>query len=332
MDEGEKNIEKLPPPDPSNNFPSPFELSSFKVPEILSSLVPSDISPQQNTEDEGQGQGPMGALDVHKLMESYAFTQNSPVSLPTRARSPLEGLDSGSSGFSSISELRGGSIAPLCASLRERLGRDPVGRVILSSRDLGIQMEPTFGEKSRLRRDFGLYPRDWEEPFGVEHLEGSRAQVVGIHMVGGGAQELSAGGLGKLISKMKRPTFSGKAEDWREFAREWGNWFDLVKEWTPGISDKAGLELLKDSLDPASNMLLVAMRDKDPSLTFVSFWRTLQTEFEKNLESHYRRQWEAVSLKGVSQISPYAWRNFVAEFRMALGRVDDVSEREIEKK
>ena len=88
---------------------------------------------------------------------------------------------------------------------------------------------------------------------------------------------------GHLLGKLPKPVFSGHVEDWREFAQEWVEWRDLQKEGSPDLSDRAMLELLKGSLDPASKSLLRTMRIEDPQVSFSTFWRKLDQELGGDL-------------------------------------------------
>ena len=108
------------------------------------------------------------------------------------AKSPLEGSSEGFSNLagrgaptgSSPSDVGAGRV---CASLKARLERDPFGNLLLVGNECGIQrVDPPMREKERLRSEFGLYPLNWEEPFGREHLVGMvlEDEILNFFMVG----------------------------------------------------------------------------------------------------------------------------------------------------
>ena len=142
----------------------------------------------------------------------------------------------------------------VCASLRAKLEKDPYGEVILVGLDCGGMVDPPLREKERLRSEFGLYPLGWEEPFGREHLvepddlEGFlQVRMVRVESEGSEGRYHVGGGHGRgegLLTKLPRPQFSVRVEDWREFAIEWSDWQVLMREAYPDLSERALLELL----------------------------------------------------------------------------------------
>ena len=126
--------------------------------------------------------------------------------------------------------------------------------------------------------------------------------------------------------------FSGRLQDWREFASEWGEWHDLQKEASPDLTDQAFLKFLSSALDKASQDLLRAAKKEDPYITFAEFWEKLEGEFVGDVDAYYRKKWESVSLHGATSLDTLSWRRFVAEFRLARDEVGDISEKEAEMK
>jgi hypothetical protein len=120
-----------------------------------------------------------------------------------------------------------------------------------------------------------------------------------------------------MVAKIPKPKFSGHESDWKEFSRAWHQWFAMLK---CGGNDPGGdavlLELLRDSLDMASQNQLVAMRAADQGLTYATFWRELEREFGRDLSAHHRKEWERVTLGGVQRLTPFAFRSFIAEFKL----------------
>ena len=67
-------------------------------------------------------------------------------------------------------------------------------------------------------------------------------------------------------------------------------------------------------------------------MTYSHFWRILVREFDRDLSAEYREEWERVTLRGVPKLTVLEWRNFQTSFEKALGRVENITEMEIEKK
>ena len=90
--------------------------------------------------------------------------------------------------------------------------------------------------------------------------------------------------------------------------------------------------MLHDCLDETSQRRLRLRRTEEPHLHFVEFWRQLESEFGRDQTTHYRDEWERVTLGGDGKLTVADWRNFQSKFELALGRVEDATETEVERK
>ena len=140
--------------------------------------------------------------------------------------------------------------------------------------------------------------------------------------------------LNKLVSKMPAPVFSGREADWADFAREWKRYLQILcpDGMERAQADMLVLEALRGSLDPASRKMLLSALETDPGLTYRAFWRILEQEFSRDLTTHYRQEWEKVTLEGKRHITPLMWRNFESDFAFKAARVGDVTNREMEER
>ena len=134
------------------------------------------------------------------------------------------------------------------------------------------------------------------------------------------------------MEKVRIPKFSGREYEWRDFAQEWRTWEALQRHVTPQIADGLLLQLLRESLDEASQLILQAERASNPELTFEGFWKKLERRFMGDVDLYNRRKWEACTLKGVGRLTPMVWRKFEAEFLLAKANIGGISDREAEVK
>ena len=202
-------------------------------------------------------------------------------------------------------------------------------------------MEPTLETKHRLRQKFGLYSANWKTPFGPGQLIPSNDDdCCFIRMVGvdeDAREPPRDKGLSpfvrNLVSKVTQPKFSGHEADFADFSREWKQFMRVM---CPGGVDQENdvlvLEILKSSLDPASQNKLAALLEQNPDLTYMGYWRELEKDFCRDFAAHYRREWEKVSLNGVRHPTPNQWRTFVSNFELKCLRVEDATDREKEER
>ena len=76
----------------------------------------------------------------------------------------------------------------------------------------------------------------------------------------------------QLLSKLKKPEFTGRDSDWKEFRKDWEWYADRVKKLSGmTLDENIMLDVLTDSLDRGSKSKLEALRDENPSLTYSEF-------------------------------------------------------------
>jgi hypothetical protein len=229
-------------------------------------------------------------------------------------------------------------IAP---DLKRRLEADREGRTLVTSFEMGISVTPSLDVKQRLKREFGLYSKGWEEPFSDAQLvDDSQREVVSLHMIAADAPDPARGipktqkaFLNNMVNQMKLPTFSGEEAEFADFAREWREYVRVMcPAGTASVGDPLLLGMLKKALDHASTQKLTSAMEANPNLTYTEFWRTLEEDFGRDLTGVYRKEWEKVSLGGVRNITPQMWRKFEADFELKARRVGDITDREKEDK
>jgi hypothetical protein len=211
----------------------------------------------------------------------------------------------------------------------------------VTSFEMGISVTPSLDVKQRLKREFGLYSKGWEEPFSDAQLvDDSQREVVSLHMIAADAPDPARGipktqkaFLNNMVNQMKLPTFSGEEAEFADFAREWREYVRVMcPAGTASVGDPLLLGMLKKALDHASTQKLTSAMEANPNLTYTEFWRTLEEDFGRDLTGVYRKEWEKVSLGGVRNITPQMWRKFEADFELKARRVGDITDREKEDK
>lgn len=135
-----------------------------------------------------------------------------------------------------------------------------------------------------------------------------------------------------LLASKSAPKFSGDESDWETFALDWANYYDILRQAEGGeIADVFAFEVLRGCLDPASQVQLKALRQKEPTATFERVWRCLERTHSHDLVGARRREWERVCLKG-GELTIATWRNYQSSFEWTLSRAEGISERESEDK
>jgi hypothetical protein len=96
-----------------------------------------------------RGEAPPRGSEIQDLARRFGLTWD-----PKAKRSGLGNFDEMGNPF--------GVYAPIVENLR----RDPEGRLVVLSHEKGLGLEPSREIKARLKKEFGLYPENWREPFG----------------------------------------------------------------------------------------------------------------------------------------------------------------------
>ena len=205
---------------------------------------------------------------------------------------------------------------------------------------------PGMEIRQRLRREYGMYPENWDTPFGSMHIarytppENANIRMMAVADAPPAAPAAQAEAkpkankafLNSLVNQIKAPTFSGNEADFADFAREWKQYIRMVSSESGviAIGDALALDTLKRALDHASRQKLIAAMDKNPNLKYDEFWKVLETDFSRDLTGVHRKEWEKVTLGGVRNITPQMWRKFEAELQVKSSRVEDITDREKE--
>ena len=74
---------------------------------------------------------------------------------------------------------------------------------------------------------------------------------------------------------------------------------------------------------------LRASREKNPQLTYLEFWKELEHIYDRDLPDRHRREWEALSIRHLPQITLRDLRSFQAKFDKILARVGPLTDSEV---
>lgn len=124
--------------------------------------------------------------------------------------------------------------------------------------------------------------------------------------------------------------FSGQAEDFEEFEREWNFHLKIMHGAAPGmLPDPVVLMNLKNFLDEASAALLQGKMALDPDLSYYAFWDELKSKFLRDARNVHRRNWRGVKLNPAgSTATLQEWLRFQAIYTAKRGLVEDWSDAE----
>ena len=193
--------------------------------------------------------------------------------------------------------------------------------------------------KQRLKREFGLYAKNWEEPFTLSQLcagfpmENKQVRMIAADAPGPAreAPKAQKAFMNKMVNEIKAPEFSGDEADFADFAREWQQYLRVMcPGGTAEVSDALILGMLKKALDHVSCQKLISAMESNPNLTYANFCKMLELDFGRDLTGVYRKEWDKVTLGGARNLTPKLWRQFEAEFELKARRVGDVTDREKE--
>ena len=135
-----------------------------------------------------------------------------------------------------------------------------------------------------------------------------------------------------LLATRAAPKFSGEEADWETFALDWAVYRDiLIEAEGGGIADVFLFEVLKGCVDPATQTILKALRQKSPELTFEKAWQHLERTNAYDPVGARRKEWERVALKG-GELTLATWRSYQSSFELTWARAEGISEREAEDK
>jgi len=168
------------------------------------------------------------------------------------------------------------------------------------------------------------------KPPGYESEDSPTANVRMVRWGGAGTDNGSL--LLSVLATRAAPKFSGEEADWEAFAQDWATYRDILVEAEGGeIADVFLFEVLKGCVDPATQTVLKALRQKTPDLTFERAWQHLERTNAYDPVGARRKEWERVALKG-GELTLATWRNYQSSFELTWARAEGISEREAEDK
>lgn len=155
--------------------------------------------------------------------------------------------------------------------------------------------------------------------------------VARVNMVGSGPAVM--GVANPLLSEALRASsvrkFTGRAEDFEDFEREWNFHLKLMFGATQGtLPDTVVLMTLKNYLDEASQALLHGEMSLDPDLSYYDFWEKLKCRFLRDARAIHRQNWRAVKLTPNGKVTLQDWLKFQAIYTSKRVLVEDWSDAE----
>ncbi len=90
-------------------------------------------------------------------------------------------------------------------------------------------------------------------------------------------------------------------------------------------------EVLKGCVDPSTQTVLKALRQKTPDVSFEKAWQHLERTNAYDPVGARRKEWERVALKG-GELTLATWRSYQSSFELTWARAEGISEREAEDK
>ena len=240
----------------------------------------------------------------------------------------------------------------LCQGSRKQPDpKDPGVRWVNAFLSIRRSAIPPPAEMARLQRTYGMY-MDGKNPYPCDSdSQGPQThpRVPTVNMIrrdpsigrrmGDEAEHPNRGPgplgplLMNILGSQPPPEFSGNMADWERFSQEWAFYESVLQQTQPaGFPDGILLIIFRRSLDETSRQKLDAAMRLNPRLTFTQFWDTLVTEFARDPSAYHRKEWLKVSLNKKSELNPQTWRTFRCAFELALSRVEDATEREVEER
>ena len=136
--------------------------------------------------------------------------------------------------------------------------------------------------------------------------------------------------LSEAIKASRVTKFSGKAEDFEDFERQWNFHLKLMHGASNGIlPDSAVLVTLKGYLDEASATFLDGKLMLDPDLSYYQFWDELKSKFLRDARTIHRQNWRAIRLQiAGSRVTLQDWSKFQAAYVAKRNLVEDWSDAE----
>lgn len=139
-------------------------------------------------------------------------------------------------------------------------------------------------------------------------------------------------GLGHLLNDLKPEKFSGFEADWPNWSAKWKQYFSLWEKANPGHDDSVRLTVLTPHLDDLSTIRLNSLRERNPALSFLEFWRELEQRFACDLTEKFREAWEGVSMDPRATPTLQEYRAHYIKWEAAYQRVVGVSVEEATRK
>jgi hypothetical protein len=125
--------------------------------------------------------------------------------------------------------------------------------------------------------------------------------------------------------------FSGRPEDFDEFARQWDRLLGLISDsmGKEALSDAYCLAKIQEYLDPASLALLETRRLQNPNLGYYDFWDEFKGRYQKDVQASYRRNWQQVRLNQAGKrLTLQEWLEYQSKYLGKRQLVDNWSAEE----
>ena len=176
---------------------------------------------------------------------------------------------------------------------------------------------------------YGGTPQQSLQPTPMVGSVGPQARVnviqAGVGVVGMANPIMTEALRSSLVQK-----FSGRAEDFGEFEKQWKLHLRLMYGASGGVlPDEAVLLTLKKYLDDASATVLVGKMGLDPNLSYYTFWESLRSKFLRDARTMHRQNWRSVRLQmSTEKLTLQEWERFQAQYVSRRDLVEDWTDAE----
>ena len=172
----------------------------------------------------------------------------------------------------------------------------------------------------------GVFPTPTTGP--PTQLPGARVNVIGQN--GGGFMGFTNPLISEALKNSRVKKFSGRAEDFEEFERQWNFHLKLMASASQGdLPDALVLMTIKNFIDDASATLLNGKLAIDPDLSYDDFWSELRSRFLRDARATHRQNWRSTKLIiSGDRVTLQDWCRFQASYVSRRALVEDWSEME----
>ena len=167
---------------------------------------------------------------------------------------------------------------------------------------------------------------------GSEYSRSTRRSAAHVNVVGheGDMAVVSHPLMSAALKASEVRKFSGKCEDFEEFARQWEGYLKIMYGGSgKPLAEHAVLVVLRKHLDKASATNMDAELSVDPNLSYYTFWERFKSRFMRDVRAARRQSWQTVKLRKAGKLPTLQeWQEFAAAYRSKPVLVEDWNDSE----